>query len=116
MLLLTFTSTFVELVSLRRKDSWQGDVRRHPCRRRVCKLFLSQSVSDSTACDNGTHSRQWLGRQSFLDDLESLDPDLYNGLVFLKHYEGNVEDLSLNFTAAIDGRDCSGVVVFVNFL
>ncbi|KAF8182521.1 HECT-domain-containing protein [Pholiota molesta] len=45
---------------------------------------------------------RWLGRQSFLDDLSSLDPDLYNGLIFLKHYNGNPEDLSLNFTMAIE--------------
>ncbi|KAK2459462.1 hypothetical protein APHAL10511_008522 [Amanita phalloides] len=41
---------------------------------------------------------KWLGRQSFLDDLASLDPDLYKGLIYLKHYTGNAEDLSLNFT------------------
>ena len=46
---------------------------------------------------------QWLGRQSFLDDLASLDPELYNGLIFLKHYDGNPEDLALNFTVATDG-------------
>ncbi|KAF8149186.1 hypothetical protein B0H34DRAFT_863172 [Crassisporium funariophilum] len=45
---------------------------------------------------------KWLGRQSFLDDLFSLDPELYNGLVFLKHYSGNPEDLSLNFTVATE--------------
>ncbi|KAF5367884.1 hypothetical protein D9615_010487 [Tricholomella constricta] len=45
---------------------------------------------------------KWLGKQSFLDDLASLDPDLYNGLIFLKHYTGNLEDLALNFTIAID--------------
>jgi ubiquitin-protein ligase E3 C len=33
-----------------------------------------------------------------------LDPDLYNGLVFLKHYAGDLEDLSLNFTVAIEGK------------
>jgi len=48
---------------------------------------------------------QWLGRQSFLDDLASLDPDLYKGLLFLKHFEGNPEDLALNFTVAIDGMN-----------
>jgi ubiquitin-protein ligase E3 C len=47
---------------------------------------------------------QWLGRQSFLDDLASLDPELYNGLIFLKHYDGNLEDLALNFTVATDGK------------
>ncbi|KAH9997435.1 HECT-domain-containing protein [Russula compacta] len=41
---------------------------------------------------------KWLGKQSFLDDLASLDPDLYQGLMFLKHYTGNPEELSLNFT------------------
>ncbi|KAF9222782.1 HECT-domain-containing protein [Gyrodon lividus] len=45
---------------------------------------------------------KWLGKQSFLDDLASLDPDLYQGLVFLKNYTGNMEDLSLNFTVATD--------------
>ncbi|KAK4056483.1 ubiquitin-protein ligase (E3) [Microbotryomycetes sp. JL221] len=44
---------------------------------------------------------QWLGRLSFLDDLASLDPELYNGLLFLKKHAGNVEaDLSLNFTVS----------------
>lgn len=46
---------------------------------------------------------KWLGRQSFLDDLASLDPDLYNGLIFLKHYDQDVGDLALNFTMATDG-------------
>ncbi|GAA6025858.1 hypothetical protein JCM10207_003234 [Rhodosporidiobolus poonsookiae] len=42
---------------------------------------------------------KWLGRQSYLDDLASLDPELYRGLIKLKTYPGNVEeDLSLNFT------------------
>ncbi|KAJ3827522.1 HECT-domain-containing protein [Lentinula raphanica] len=45
---------------------------------------------------------KWLGRQSFLDDLASLDPDLYKGLVFLKHHTGNFEDLSLNFTMEVE--------------
>ncbi|KAG9291049.1 hypothetical protein G9A89_012921 [Geosiphon pyriformis] len=43
---------------------------------------------------------KWLGRLSYLDDLPSLDPELYQGLIFLKNYRGNVEnELSLNFTA-----------------
>ncbi|KZV60925.1 HECT-domain-containing protein [Peniophora sp. CONT] len=45
---------------------------------------------------------KWLGKSSFLDDLESLDPELYNGLLFLKRYPGNPEDLSLNFTIALE--------------
>jgi len=39
-----------------------------------------------------------------LDDLASLDPELYNGLIFLKHFEGNPEDLALNFAVASEGR------------
>lgn len=47
----------------------------------------------------GAFLSKWLGRQSYLDDLASLDPELYRGLLFLKNYQGNVEaDLSLNFT------------------
>ncbi len=46
------------------------------------------------------YSAQWLGKQSFFDDLASLDPELYQGLIFLKHYTGDLEDLSLNFTVA----------------
>ena len=46
----------------------------------------------------------WLGKQkSSLDDLASLDPDLYQELISLKHYTGNPEDLSLNFTVAVEG-------------
>jgi ubiquitin-protein ligase E3 C len=41
---------------------------------------------------------KWLGRISFLDDLPSLDTELYNGLIFLKNYDGDVGDLSLTFS------------------
>jgi ubiquitin-protein ligase E3 C len=47
---------------------------------------------------------QWINRQSYLDDLASLDPELYRGLLKLKNYPGNVEeDLSLNFTVTEEG-------------
>ncbi|KAG4215952.1 hypothetical protein ERO13_A01G211500v2 [Gossypium hirsutum] len=39
-----------------------------------------------------------LGRYSFLDELSTLDPELYRNLIYVKHYEGNVEDLCLDFT------------------
>ncbi len=45
---------------------------------------------------------KWLERQSFLDDLASLDKDLYKGLIALKNYPGDPEDLALNFTIAED--------------
>lgn len=44
---------------------------------------------------------KWLGRQSYLDDLASLDKDLYRGLIQLKNYP-DPEELSLNFTIAED--------------
>ncbi|WVQ83300.1 hypothetical protein IAT38_005439 [Cryptococcus sp. DSM 104549] len=40
---------------------------------------------------------KWLGRQSYLDDLDSLDKDLYKGLIILKNY-ANPEELALNFS------------------
>ncbi|KAJ3307475.1 hypothetical protein HDV03_000123 [Kappamyces sp. JEL0829] len=47
-----------------------------------------------------------IGRKSYLDDLPSLDPELYHGLLFLKNYSGNVEDLCLSFslTMQTDGE------------
>ena len=46
---------------------------------------------------------KWLGKQSYLDDLASLDPELYKNLLFLKNYTGNPEDLSLTFAVVEDG-------------
>lgn len=43
---------------------------------------------------------KWLDKQSYLDDLASLDPELYQGLMQLKHYASDPEELSLNFTIA----------------
>ncbi|KAI1794750.1 HECT-domain-containing protein [Ganoderma leucocontextum] len=43
---------------------------------------------------------KWLDKQSYLDDLASLDPELYQGLMHLKHYTDDPEELSLNFTVA----------------
>ncbi|KAH0457572.1 hypothetical protein IEQ34_012887 [Dendrobium chrysotoxum] len=39
-----------------------------------------------------------LGQYSFLDELSTLDSELYRNLMYLKHYDGDVEDLSLDFT------------------
>lgn len=46
---------------------------------------------------------QWLKKQSYLDDLESLDRELYQGLLFVKHHPENLEDLTLTFTIAEEG-------------
>ncbi|MBW0472869.1 hypothetical protein O181_012584 [Austropuccinia psidii MF-1] len=54
---------------------------------------------------------KWLGKQSYLDDLASLDPELYQGLLFLKHYKGDVEaDLSLNFAITTNEFDKSETI------
>ncbi|CAH3047243.1 unnamed protein product [Porites evermanni] len=42
--------------------------------------------------------------------LESLDPEMYRNLLFLKNYTGNVEDLSLNFTVVNNDLGESQVV------
>lgn len=39
-----------------------------------------------------------LGRYSFLDELSTLDSELYRSLMYVKYYEGDVADLSLDFT------------------
>ncbi|KAK8847462.1 hypothetical protein IAR55_005320 [Kwoniella newhampshirensis] len=44
---------------------------------------------------------KWLGRQSYLDDLNSLDKELYKGLTMLKNYP-KPEELSLNFAITED--------------
>ena len=38
-----------------------------------------------------------------VDDLASLDPELYDGLVKLKTYDGNVADLGLTFSVDDEG-------------
>lgn len=39
-----------------------------------------------------------LGRYSFLDELSALDSELYRNLIYVKHYDGDVAELSLDFT------------------
>ncbi|KAI9302329.1 hypothetical protein BJ944DRAFT_290241, partial [Cunninghamella echinulata] len=39
-----------------------------------------------------------LGRNIFLEALQELDEDIWKNLIFLKHYEGNAEDLGLTFS------------------
>ncbi|SCV74701.1 BQ2448_7730 [Microbotryum intermedium] len=72
--------------------------------------ILGKALYDGILIDvrfAGFFLAKWLGRQSYrtftppygLDDLQSLDPELYSGLIQLKNYTGDVEaDLSLNFT------------------
>ncbi|RWS25410.1 ubiquitin-protein ligase E3B-like protein, partial [Leptotrombidium deliense] len=56
---------------------------------------------------------QVLGHQqsalySSIDELPSLDPELYKSLTYIKHYEGDVSDLDLTFSV---DEDCMGQLV-----
>ncbi|KAI0820473.1 HECT-domain-containing protein [Trametes gibbosa] len=65
--------------------------------------ILGKALYDGILVDvafAGFFLAKWLDKQSWLDDLASLDPELYQGLIFLKHYTGDPEELSLNFTVA----------------
>ncbi len=44
-----------------------------------------------------------LGQFNFVDDLPSLDEELYRNLMFLKAYEGDCEELGLNFAIVSTG-------------
>jgi len=57
-----------------------------------------------------------LGQVNYLDDLPSLDPELYRGLMFLKNYEGNVEDLSLYFTVDDEGNNAETLYYALKYL
>ncbi|RKP15406.1 hypothetical protein BJ684DRAFT_7045 [Piptocephalis cylindrospora] len=47
----------------------------------------------------GFFLNKWIGRSNYFDDLPSLDPSVYQGLLYVKNYEGDTEeDLGLNFT------------------
>lgn len=48
-----------------------------------------------------------------MDDLASLDPELYNGLVQLKNYKGDVADLSLTFAVDEDDLGLSRTVPLI---
>lgn len=43
-----------------------------------------------------------LNQQCTLEDLQSLDAELYRNLLSVKFYEGDVADLCLDFTATTD--------------
>jgi ubiquitin-protein ligase E3 C len=45
---------------------------------------------------------RWFGRHAYWDDLPSLDRETYEGLVMLKHYQGDFEQMALNFTIAAE--------------
>jgi ubiquitin-protein ligase E3 C len=64
--------------------------------------IIGKSIYENVLIDSafaGFFLKKWIGSNSYFDDLPSLDREMYQGLLFLKNYEGDVEkDLSLNFT------------------
>ena len=49
-----------------------------------------------------------------VDDLMSLDSELYKNILFLKAYDGILEELGLNFTVSSDGNnDYDEIIDFV---
>eukprot|EP00050_Salpingoeca_kvevrii_P014975 m.42400 g.42400 ORF g.42400 m.42400 type:complete len:990 (+) comp6091_c0_seq2:157-3126(+) len=54
--------------------------------------------------------RKLLGQTPLFNDLASLDPELHRNLLYLKRYEGNLEDLDLSFSAA--DNTIAGPVVY----
>ncbi|KAI9026654.1 hypothetical protein CLU79DRAFT_853565 [Phycomyces nitens] len=57
--------------------------------------------------------KKCLGKVNYLDDLPSLDPELYKGLIEVKNFQGNVEDLCLDFTLARNEYGKSSVIELV---
>merc|ERR1711907_693929 len=43
-----------------------------------------------------------LGRAPMVDDLASLDPQFHRNLLFLKGYEGDLEDIGVTFAVTVD--------------
>lgn len=41
---------------------------------------------------------KWLRRVNYIDDLQSLDSGLYDGLMYVKNYQGDVRELTLYFS------------------
>ncbi len=64
---------------------------------RLASFFLSQIVGQ-------TQSTFY----SYLDDLPSLDDELFRSLMYIKRYEGEVEDLCLTFSTT---EECFGAFV-----
>lgn len=53
---------------------------------------------------------------SDINDLLTLDPELYRNLMFLREYEGNFADLALTFTTADNDLDANREVSLASHL
>ena len=56
--------------------------------------------------------RKWLGKNNFLNELQSFDSELYTNLKFLKTYTGDASELGLYFTI-IDANDSNREVELI---
>ncbi|KAI9199312.1 uncharacterized protein BJ171DRAFT_216009 [Polychytrium aggregatum] len=78
--------------------------------------ILGKALYDGILLDVGFAGfflSKWLGRQSYLDDLASLDSELYSGLVMLKDYPKDVEkDLGLYFSINVKAE--TGEIVTID--
>jgi hypothetical protein len=66
--------------------------------------LASLAIVSSTYVGLTINNRLIIRYRCSVDDLASLDPVLYKGLIYVKDYKGNVEDLALNFTVAKNGK------------
>ncbi|ORE07744.1 HECT-domain-containing protein [Rhizopus microsporus var. microsporus] len=83
---------------------------------RFLGLIIGKAVYEGILLDVPFASfflKKCLGKVNYLDDLSSLDPELYKGLLSLKKYDGNVEDLSLDFTVTHDEMGSSKTIELV---
>ena len=53
------------------------------------------------------------GSRNQVDDLSSLDPEIYKNLMMLKYYEGNAEDLGLTFAINEDNLGSNRTILLV---
>lgn len=61
-------------------------------------------------CFSHVFIQKLLGRYSFIDELSALDPELYKNLMYVKHYDGDVKELSLDFTVTEESHGRRHVV------
>lgn len=63
--------------------------------------IIGKAMYEGILIDSGFASfflAKWLGRQSYLDDLHSLDDELYRGLIYLKNTKDDIAEMSLTFS------------------
>ncbi|XP_078436583.1 ubiquitin-protein ligase 7 [Wolffia australiana] len=53
-------------------------------------------------CFSLSFVQKLVGSYSFLDELSTLDPELYRNLMYIKNYDGDVKELALDFTMSED--------------